>query len=86
MMASVKIDIIEDTMLVGIAAAPGIAISRSHLVNRDRMTVIERRITPEEVEPEIASFRDAVARSKTQLLEVKDDIDNRIKRVKFNFS
>ena len=75
MMASVKIDIIEDTMLVGIAAAPGIAISRSHLVNRDRMAVIERRIAPEEVELEIASFRDAVARSKTQLLEVKDQAD-----------
>ena len=64
-------------MLVGIAAAPGIAISRSHLVNRDRMSVIERRISPEEVDPEIAAFRDAVARSKAQLLEVKDQADNK---------
>ena len=77
MTASVKIDIAEDTMLVGIAAAPGIVISRSHLVNRDRMSVIERRIAPEEVEPEIASFRDAVARSKAQLLEVKDQADSK---------
>ena len=37
MMASVKIDIKEDTMLVGIAAAPGIAISRSYLVNREHV-------------------------------------------------
>jgi len=77
MTASVKINISEDTMLVGIAAAPGIAISRSHLVNRDRMSVIERRIAPEEVVPEIASFRDAVARSKTQLIEVKDQADSK---------
>jgi len=77
MTASVKINIAEDTMLVGIAAAPGIAISRSHLVNRDRMAVIERRIAPEEVEPEVASFRDAVARSKTQLLEVKEQADSK---------
>ncbi len=72
MTASVKIDITEDTILVGIAAAPGIAISRSHLVNRDRMAVIERRISPAEAAPEIAAFRDAVARSKAQLIEVKE--------------
>ena len=77
MMASVKIDIAEDTLLVGIAAAPGIAISRSHLVNRDRMTVIERRISPAEVAPETAAFRDAVVKSKIQLLEVKDQVDNK---------
>ena len=72
MTASVKIDITEDTLLVGIAAAPGIAISRSHRVNRDRMTVIERRILPAEVGPETAAFKDAVNKSKSQLLEVKD--------------
>ncbi len=78
MTASVKIDIAEDTILVGIAAAPGIAISRSHLVNRDRMAVIERRIYPAEVEPEIAAFRDAVARSKAQLIEVKEQAENKV--------
>lgn len=72
MMASVKIDIAEDTLLVGIAAAPGIAISRSHLVNRERVAVIERRISPEEVDHEVAAFKDAVAKSKAQLLEVRD--------------
>ncbi|MDT8444443.1 MAG: phosphoenolpyruvate--protein phosphotransferase [Desulfuromonadales bacterium] len=72
MTASVKIDIAEDTILVGIAASPGIVISRSHLVNRDRMTAIERRILPAEIDPETAAFRDAVAKSKAQLLEVKD--------------
>ncbi len=77
MMASVKIDITEDTMLVGIAAAPGIAISRSHLVNRNRMAVIERRISPEEVDPEITAFTDAVVKSKSQLLEVKAQADSK---------
>ncbi len=77
MMVSVKIDIAEDTLLVGIAAAPGIAISRSHLVNRDRMAVIERRISPAEIDPEIAAFRDAVVKSKIQLLEVKAQADNK---------
>ena len=72
MTASVKIDIAEDTILVGIAAAPGIVISRSHRVNRDRMSAIERRILPAEVGPEIAAFKEAVKKSKSQLLEVKD--------------
>jgi phosphotransferase system enzyme I (PtsI) len=77
MMASVKINIAEDTFLVGIAAAPGVAISRSHLVNRDRMVVIERRIIPAEVEPEVEAFKEAVERSKQQLLEVKEQADNK---------
>ena len=77
MTASVKIDIAEDTILVGIAAAPGIAISRSHLVNRDRMSVIERRISPAEVEPETAAFKSAVEKSKCQLREVKEQADSK---------
>ena len=77
MTASVKIDIAEDTILVGIAAAPGIAISRSYLVNRDRMAVIERRITAEEIEPEVAAFRQAVETSKAQLVEVREQADDK---------
>ena len=77
MMASVKIDIAEDTILVGIAAAPGIAISRSYLVSRDRMAVIERRISVEEVEPEVSAFRQAVEKSKAQLIEVREQADDK---------
>src|SRR5210317_948176 len=77
MMASVKIDIAEDTMLVGIAAAPGIAISRSYLVSRDRMAVIERRISVEEVEPEVSAFKQAVEKSKAQLIEVREQADDK---------
>lgn len=76
MTASVKIDIAEDTFLVGIAASPGIAISRSRLVNRSRLSVVERRILPAEIEPEIQSFRAALEKSKAQLREVKNQVDN----------
>ena len=76
MTASVKIDISEDTFLVGIAASPGIAISRSRLVNRSRMSVVERRILPAEVEPELQSFREALESSRLQLLQVKNQVDN----------
>lgn len=77
MTASVKINIAEDTILVGIAAAPGIAISRSHLINRDRMAVIERRISPDEIAPETFAFKAAVEKSKCQLLEVMAQADSK---------
>ena len=76
-MASVKINITEDTLLVGIAAAPGIAISRSHLINRDRLTAIERRITVREVDLEVDAFIQAVEKSKSQLIEIKEQVENK---------
>ena len=72
MTASVKIDIAEDTILVGIGASPGIAIARSHLVNRARVDAIERRIAPEEAPAEIAAFEAALENAKQQLREVKE--------------
>jgi phosphotransferase system enzyme I (PtsI) len=72
MTASVKIDIAEDTFLVGIGASPGIAIAKCHLINRSRVAVIERRIAPAEVDAEIEAFEEAVAKSKAQLTEVKE--------------
>lgn len=72
MMASVKIDISEDTILVGIGASPGIAIARSHLVNRAKVAAIERPIAPEEVDAEIAAFEGALQTSQNQLVEVKN--------------
>ncbi|MDH3997483.1 MAG: phosphoenolpyruvate--protein phosphotransferase [Desulfuromonadales bacterium] len=77
MTASVKIDITEDTFLVGIAASPGIAIARSQVVNRSsRMAVVERRISAQEVGPEEQAFKAAVALSKEQLRGVKDEANN----------
>ncbi len=72
MTASVKIDIAEDTILVGIGASPGIAIASSHLVNRARVVAIERRIAAEEVQAEIEAFEDALEKARKHLREVKD--------------
>jgi len=71
MTVSASAEIAQDTILVGIGASPGIAIARSHLLNRARVGGIERRILPTEVDAEIATFRAAVDKSKAQLLEVK---------------
>lgn len=72
MMVSVSAEIPQDTILVGIGASPGIAIARSHLLNRARVAGIERRILPNEVDAEIANFQAAVDKAKAQLLEVKE--------------
>ena len=76
-MVSEKTDIAPDTFLVGIAASPGIAIGETFLLNRTRMTVVERAISPEEVSGEIEAFMEAVARSKQQLEEVKAGVSDR---------
>ena len=77
MMGSEKTDIAKDTILVGIAASPGIAIGGSYLLNRTRVAVLERPIAAEEVPEEVRAFRDAVEKSKQQLEEVKKGVTDR---------
>lgn len=72
MMASASAEISQDTILVGIGASPGIAIARSHLLNRARVAGIERRILPTEVDAEIATFQTAVDKARAHLQEVKE--------------
>lgn len=71
MTVSANADIPQDTILIGIGASPGIAIARSHLLNRARVAGLERRILPTEVDAEIASFLAAVDKARIQLHEVK---------------
>ncbi len=72
MMVSEKIDIEEDTILVGIGVSPGIAIGTIYLSDRGRRCVIDSSITLEEVEQEIASFQQALQLSRQQLLCVRE--------------
>lgn len=76
-MDSEKTSLAPDTFLVGIAASPGIAIGETFLLNRARMAAAERIISPAEVPGEIAAFRQAIERSKTQLEEVKARVSDR---------
>ncbi|NIQ98421.1 MAG: hypothetical protein GWN87_32995, partial [Desulfuromonadales bacterium] len=48
-MVSAKIDIPQDTFLVGIGSSPGIAIGESFLLHRDRTAVVPRAIDAQEV-------------------------------------
>jgi phosphotransferase system enzyme I (PtsI) len=77
MMVSERTEIAQDTILVGIGASPGIAIGEAYLLNRTRVAVLERPITPEEVPEEVQAFQAAVEKSKRQLEEVKRGVTDR---------
>lgn len=62
------------TMLVGLAASPGIAIGRCWLVERRKVRTPKRRISPEEVDDELARLRNALELSDLQLEEVRGKI------------
>jgi phosphotransferase system enzyme I (PtsI) len=62
------------SILVGLAAAPGIAIGRCWSVDRRRVRTPKRRLGPDEVDAELARFRTAIELSDIQLSEVKEKV------------
>jgi phosphotransferase system enzyme I (PtsI) len=63
------------SILVGIAASPGIAIGRCWALDRRRVRTPKRRLGPDEVESELARFRTALELSDLQLSEVKEKVE-----------
>lgn len=76
-MVSAKIDIPQDTFLVGIGSSPGIAIGESFLLHRDRINVVPRSIDAEDVAAEVESFNKAIVTAKAQLQEIKEGVVDR---------
>ena len=62
------------SILVGIAASPGIAIGRCWSVDRRRVRAPKRRLGQDEVEDEVARFKTALEVSDLQLAEVKEKV------------
>jgi phosphotransferase system enzyme I (PtsI) len=62
------------SILVGIAASPGIVIGRCWSVDRRRVRTPKRRLGPDEVEGELARFRTALELSDLQLSEVREKV------------
>jgi phosphoenolpyruvate-protein phosphotransferase (PTS system enzyme I) len=63
------------TILVGLAASPGIAIGQCWPVDRRRIRTPKRRLGPEEVDSEVARFRTALEISDVQLEEVRGKVE-----------
>ncbi|WP_242394114.1 phosphoenolpyruvate--protein phosphotransferase [Anaeromyxobacter oryzisoli] len=62
------------TILVGLAASPGIAIGRCWTVERRKVRTPKRRIGAEEVEAEVARLRTALEVSDLQLADVRGKV------------
>jgi phosphotransferase system enzyme I (PtsI) len=62
------------TILVGLAASPGIAIGRCWTIDRRRVRTPKRKLGPEEVEPEVLRLRNALEISDLQLADVRAKI------------
>lgn len=61
----------QDIFLVGIGASPGIAIGAAYVVDRRRMSAVERALEPGEAEEEVLLLEQALQRSRQQLEDVK---------------
>jgi phosphotransferase system enzyme I (PtsI) len=62
----------ENTVYRGIAASGGIVIGRTWVADRSRVAVVECSVDPDEVPGELDRFRQAVARSRQELQEVRE--------------
>jgi phosphoenolpyruvate-protein phosphotransferase (PTS system enzyme I) len=65
---------LQDIYLQGISASPGVAIGAAYVIDRNRISAVERSIGAGEVEEECRLFREAVSRSRQQLEEVKNRV------------
>jgi len=61
--------------LKGHGVAPGIAIGRIHLAERNELDIVEYRIGQDDVENEIQRYRRAVGAAREQLVELAASID-----------
>jgi phosphotransferase system enzyme I (PtsI) len=65
------------SILVGIAASPGIAIGRCWSLDRRRVRTPKRRLASDELESELQRFRNALDVSDLQLSEVREKVERK---------
>jgi len=63
------------SILVGIAASPGVAIGQAWPIDRRRVRAPKRKLGPEDVDPELARLRTALEMSELQLAEVREKVE-----------
>jgi phosphotransferase system enzyme I (PtsI) len=70
-MGSAKIN---NRLMQGIGASPGIAIGQARIADRSRVKVIEEPVTREQVPVEAERFKNALTRAKNELIALKQQI------------
>ncbi len=65
---------IQNEILTGIPASPGIAIGEVHLLDRELLQIKEEKLKPEEVQREIERFRKALKETRDELLKTREKV------------
>lgn len=56
----------------GIAVSKGVAIGKAYLLDRSKFCILKKELEEHEVEREIERFRDAIAKTKLQMTDIKN--------------
>ena len=56
----------------GIAVSKGVAIGKAYLLDRSKFCIFKQELKEDEVEREIERFRDAIAKTKLQMIDIKN--------------
>ncbi|MBT5471141.1 MAG: phosphoenolpyruvate--protein phosphotransferase [Nitrospina sp.] len=56
----------------GIAVSKGVAIGKAYLLDRSKFCILKQKLEDHEVENEIQRFRDAIAKTKLQMIDIKN--------------
>jgi len=67
-----------ETILKGLPAAPGITIGKAYLIDSEDFSVNKRRISEKQLPEEINRFQDALIRTRSEILKIKDKISKEI--------
>lgn len=70
--------IMKEIILKGIPAAPGIAIGKTFILDKQEFVVPPRSIMPEEVSVEIAKFEEAIQKAKFEIQDIQNKISDEI--------
>ncbi|MFQ5451146.1 MAG: phosphoenolpyruvate--protein phosphotransferase [Nitrospinaceae bacterium] len=58
-------------MFQGFSLSKGVAIGKAYLLDRSKFCILKQTLEPDEVEPEIQRFRQAIEKAKMQMQEIK---------------
>ncbi len=61
-------------VLKGIGASPGVAFGHAHLIGHDKVKIVRRKITDQEVEGELVRFTQAVSQAEEQINKLLAEI------------
>jgi phosphotransferase system enzyme I (PtsI) len=64
----------ESRILRGVAASPGIAVGKVYILELEELHIKEKSLAPEEIKPELARFKAALATTREEIEEVKNTI------------